>query len=314
MTNGLENAQSAVKAWRENHGDASLYNQCQRYDGWYTGWAASGFKKEPKAYASAKIAGDNATIFTTDVNGSEVRAGDKIYWHYGAYGHVASVIGFDGQGRTLVTHTSKSGDTLLNLGNHVKVSHADTIGLAVRGVSHTDGGNPRVEVDAWYPDGAPTSGGLLPTQRRANAVVNRREAPSTKSADLGNDLKPGDIGNFKGFVRGEDVGGNNIWLQGISGNWFWSGAFDNGTDTNGLPDLGVAHQYTANLSAGWAWYTSAQNAVDQKNPHGPKWTGEKLLVGTYQVVTLNGPGGAFEVRAKDGSTVWVSPEARNLIS
>lgn len=73
------------------------------------------------------------------------------------------------------------------------------------------------------------------TQRKAISTVNRREAPNSKSRNLGNPLKSGDIGNFVGYTVGETVEGNSIWYRGISGNWFWSGGFEGGANTAGLP-------------------------------------------------------------------------------
>ena len=71
-------------------------------------------------------------------------------------------------------------------------------------------------------------------QRKAIADVNRREAPNSQSRNLGNGLKRGDVGNFTGYTIGENVEGNNVWFRGHSGNWFWSGAFEGGSDTRGM--------------------------------------------------------------------------------
>ena len=64
------------------------------------------------------------------------------------------------------------------------------------------------------------------------------------------------------------------------------------------------------LRDGWAWYTSAADAVAERNPHGPRWTGELLARGVYAV--LQAPN-AIQVRANDGSAIWVSPKARDRI-
>lgn len=77
-------------------------------------------------------------------------------------------------------------------------------------------------------------------QRTANAVVNRRREATSASAIAGEPLQPGDVGNFEGWKRGESVEGNNVWFQGTSGNWFWSGGFEEGANTAGLKDLNPA--------------------------------------------------------------------------
>lgn len=77
-------------------------------------------------------------------------------------------------------------------------------------------------------------------QRRtlpSNGTVTRRGDPSTKNPHLPNPLAPNEVGNFTGWIYGENVNGNNVWFQGTSGNWFWSGAFVGGADTSGLTNL-----------------------------------------------------------------------------
>lgn len=74
-------------------------------------------------------------------------------------------------------------------------------------------------------------------QRTANAVVNRRREATSASAIAGDPLQPGDVGNFTGWKHGESVEGNNVWYQGISGDWFWSGGFHEGANGTGLKDL-----------------------------------------------------------------------------
>lgn len=78
-------------------------------------------------------------------------------------------------------------------------------------------------------------------QRTAGANgVRRRSAPSSQSAEAGEMLPPGTVGNFTGWKRGEAVDGNDVWFQGTSGNWFWSGGFVEGANTAGLADLNAA--------------------------------------------------------------------------
>lgn len=77
-------------------------------------------------------------------------------------------------------------------------------------------------------------------QRTASAVVNRRSAPSSSASIAGAPLQPGAIGNFTGWKRGEAVNGNDVWYQGTSGHWFWSGGFKEGANGTGLRDLNPA--------------------------------------------------------------------------
>lgn len=77
-------------------------------------------------------------------------------------------------------------------------------------------------------------------QRTAKAVVNRRTAPSASAGIAGDPLQPGAIGNFTGWKNGDNVEGNSVWYQGISGDWFWSGGFHEGANGSGLKDLNEA--------------------------------------------------------------------------
>jgi len=67
--------------------------------------------------------------------------------------------------------------------------------------------------------------------------VRRRSAPSSQSPEAGEMLSPGTVGNFTGWISGESVDGNNVWYQGTSGNWFWSGGFVEGANGTGLTNL-----------------------------------------------------------------------------
>lgn len=235
--NALDLVKAAVAEWRKNRGDQSTYLRCQHFDGWYVQWAYEGFtasaEKSIVVYPSAAAAARESAIFTKDVNSADIEPGDLIYWNWGQYGHVGTVVGRDGA-RVLVSHTSNAGDEVLALGNHVRVSHADTVNLNVYGVSHTNGRNKRRAGLTGYNVGGAAS------------------APAP-------------------------AGGQSL-----------------------------------NLYDGWAWYLSAAEAIAEHNPHGPKWTGEKLARGVYPVLSI--VDGAFEVRANDGSAIWISPKARDRLS
>lgn len=96
-----------------------------------------------------------------------------------------------------------------------------------------------LQVASWTPD-AP----LLGNQRISNGS-NRRAEPTSQSALLEPMLQKGDIGNFDGWIYGEDPygNGNNIWFRGISGNWFYSGTFQD-PGIHDLADLNPAPQPT----------------------------------------------------------------------
>lgn len=65
--------------------------------------------------------------------------------------------------------------------------------------------------------------------------------------------------------------------------------------------------------ANWAWYDSAENAAAQQHPHGREWTGEKYARGVYAVLG-RAANGSIQVRANDGSAIWISGEAASLLT
>lgn len=85
----------------------------------------------------------------------------------------------------------------------------------------------------------PPSPSLLGTQRQAGTNgANRRAAPSASAEMLEPSLEPNEVGNFVGWIHGEDPygAGNDVWFQGVSGNWFYSGAFTD-AGTHDLADM-----------------------------------------------------------------------------
>lgn len=81
---------------------------------------------------------------------------------------------------------------------------------------------------------------LQPNQRILSnpTGVNQRTAPSTTASIIKEWPYDQEPFTFKGYVKGESVNGNNIWfVGGLSGGYFWSGAFVGGSNTTGLSDL-----------------------------------------------------------------------------
>lgn len=218
--NGLELVERALDLWVANRGSESTYLQCQRFDGFYMQWAWQG-NENIVTYASAKLAGDASMMFTTSVNDPTIQPGDLLYWHWNPYGHVCTAVGWDGA-RLLVSNTAKSGDTVKELRNGVKISHADSIALTFRGASHTNGKNARRTGVTPWPVPA-----LGPQQRqvRADNEARRRIGAASTSAPQGDPLPANTVGNFQGWVYGDAVEGNSLWYVGISGDFFWSGSF-----------------------------------------------------------------------------------------
>ena len=80
-------------------------------------------------------------------------------------------------------------------------------------------------------------------QRVVRRTTNRRTEPTLRGRIKQPKLGKGTVGNFDGFIRGEEVTQNGvtskIWFRGaFSGHWFWSGNFTS-RSTEGLKDLGT---------------------------------------------------------------------------
>lgn len=137
----------------------------------------------------------------------------------GGYGHTGVVIGIDGQNITIAQQNTFT-------------QQAVYTGVFNAYVSYITGFlRPKV---AFTVDDQP----LQPYQRVASYAAKYRDRADDDGALL-QTFTAGDTYDFKGWVRGEEVDGNNVWFVGrYTGGYAWSGAF-NDKSTNGLADLNV---------------------------------------------------------------------------
>lgn len=322
--NGLELVQRAASEWRKNRGGQTTYLKCQHFDGWYVQYIGEGLTKEAEksivVYPTAKAAALASKIFTEDFNHKDIVAGDRVYWDWGTKGHIGTVVGRDGK-RLLVSHTSFSGDVVKQLNNNVRISHADTIGLELIGVSHTNGANSQIKgIDMWLinqPDNEsptkpkPSSGG------RGDVVIGSIDlrdgwAWYTSPANARNEQNPhGPKWTDEKLARGVypvlKVESNGTYkIKANDGSKIWvSHKAKSRYKAKGGSSKPVRVR-KIKFDGGRAWYTSPNNAKNEWNPHGPRWTREPYLQGTYDVISVHS-NGAVQVRANDGSKVWVSP-------
>lgn len=92
------------------------------------------------------------------------------------------------------------------------------------------------------PAPAPPVVAIQPYQRRVGANgVNHRTGPN-RGAEIIQEFPADDIVNFKGWVKGENVDGNDIWFVGrFKGGYCWSGSFTD-TGTHDLEDMNTKLQ------------------------------------------------------------------------
>lgn len=201
-----------------NHGDAQCVALANQYN---EGVLGGGFVNVQTAL-QWWTNGNVASVHGFERIDSAPQAGDIFIGSYGLYNSSAGHIG--------VVTRSWDGSTFGTMEQNVfgkYVSRHD------RTMQNIDGFLRPLNQAPIQPP-APSLAG---TQRIAgDKGVFRRAEPNTWSEHLEPDLEAGEVGNFVGFVIGEDRGGNAVWFQGISGNFFWSGAFTD-SGTHDLPDL-----------------------------------------------------------------------------
>ena len=169
------------------------------------------------------------TYWDKIAKGGEVRPGDVVCMSGaigGGYGHIAVVIEV--------------------IGNNIKVLQQNTFtqqavytGVYDKNASYIQGYlRPKV----------PFTVGIEATLQKFQRVLGTdvtfyRQGASRSAALMSTDsvpggkLVPGETYDFKGFVRGESVDGNNIWFVGMySGGYAWSGGFTD-TGTHDLPQI-----------------------------------------------------------------------------
>jgi hypothetical protein len=143
MTTALEVAKKALELWNRVHPGESLDQQCQRYSGYYWLWAYQG-NENIRIYPSAHAAYKASQIQGTDVNKAPI--GSTIYWDIPPapgkvqQDHNGTVVSYDGS-RAVVAYATRHGDTIAELGNGVKLSHADSYPHTAYGWSWTNGAN-----------------------------------------------------------------------------------------------------------------------------------------------------------------------------
>lgn len=214
----------------------ALYGWCQAFQA-HSCAEHEGSERNITWYGSAEAAANRSSIFTRLVNDSNIEIGDSLYWTGVTDGHVAYCVGRQ-NGRNLVVHTGvRASDWVADLGNDLRISHADTMGIPFLGASKRNGANPPIYGIPWRTD-TPV---LAPHERQVGSVPARRRAqPTTQSAIAGDPLEAHETGEFDGWINGEVVDGNPVWFRGLySKNWFHSGGFTN-PKTDGLADLNVA--------------------------------------------------------------------------
>lgn len=176
--------------------------------------------------ATAAYYSDATVIESKDDNPP---AGSFVWWAWNPDGHVGLSLG----GYKVLMTAAKAvpfEETWANSAGVIDIRTFNQMsGLRYLGWSRTNGANS-VAVE---------SGSLAPNERRSTGVKARPE-PSTGSAAVEDKyLAPGEVGTFNGWVRGENVSGEDRWLRGeYSGLYFWLGGLEP-QNVDGIPEITV---------------------------------------------------------------------------
>lgn len=136
----------------------------------------------------------------------------------GGYGHTGVVVGIDGNNITIYQQNTFTQQPVYTGVYNAYVSYIT--GFLRPKVAFTIG----------------AVADLLGYQRVASYAAKYRDAPNS-TGNLLQTFVGGEVYDFKGFVHGESVDGNDVWFVGRhTGGYVWSGAF-NDKDTHDLQDL-----------------------------------------------------------------------------
>lgn len=153
--------------------------------------------------------------------GNAPRLGDIIVMNGqvgGGYGHTGVIVAISGQNVTLYQQNTFTQQPVYTGVYNAYVSYVT--------------GFLRPKVAFSVGENVP----LQPYQRVTADVVNYRDKPS-RTGNVIQQFPANETYDFKGWVRGETVDGNNIWFVGrYTGGYAWSGGFKD-TGTHDLQDL-----------------------------------------------------------------------------
>ncbi len=140
-------------------------------------------------------------------------------------------------------------------------------------------------------------------QRQVGGEVMNYRDGANRNAAIIDKFQPGEILDFKGYVKGESVENNNIWFVGkYTGGYVWSGGFTN-TSTDGLEDLSPK-----DLAA-----NERRVGVDAMNLR------KAPLIEPGNVIRLINPGAVVKLTGYktgmtvDGNNIWFQEEAGGFI-
>lgn len=222
------------------------------------------------------------------------RAGNMVWVEYDAmpsqngvaYAHLDNYNDSPPVGTRVVEGTvlGRVGNTGNSTGPHL---HSE-----VNGYATTDGYWKWFDPNRVVQGGGGGGGTPGPSQRQVGANgANGRNDPSTQGP-VTQTLPPGTIGDFNGWITGQNVEGNSTWFRGShSGDFFWSGGFTD-TGTHDLANLNpppVSNQRTVG--------PNGANGRNDPSTNGP--VTQTLAPGT--VGDFNGWTNGQNV---EGNTVW----------
>lgn len=162
-----------------------------------------------------------------------------------------------------------------------------------------------------FQGGADTSGlanlnPIAPNQRTAKNDSTPRTGPGRQYAAVGDAYKAGTVGTFDGWMHGESVEGQDIWIRGaLTGSWFWITPWLDARGVEGLTDLNPPKPTPKNTRT-----VGPNEANVRVTPWLASSSKEKVAGGTELEISGYGTGELVQGistwfrRASDGSWLW----------
>ncbi len=219
---------------------------------------SQGFGENPQLYAQFGLAGHHGTDYVASVgtpiyaveNGVVEKSGNGITDKYtGGFfaGETTTIIG---QYETLYGHQSQrlvspgqrvTEGQLIGYTGNTGYTTGPHLHFGIRPLQPNLNNGYRGYIDfasVLFATPAPVEPALQPYQRKVqnSTGVNGRAEPNTTSAIV-KEYAQGEILDFAGWIKGQNVNGIDTWYVGkYSETFWWAGAFED-KSTNGLPEI-----------------------------------------------------------------------------
>lgn len=186
----------------------------------------------------------------------------EVRWH-GNANMQHYVLAVDYNGNDIIVNDPETGSRVGFSSKYFGTGNAATDIVSSHYYANSNPGKGAVSAPAAAPAATPAPAGIQAFQRKviATAKANYRSAPNT-SSNIIKQFDPSVVLDFKGFVHGQNIDGNDVWFVGKeTGGYIWSGDCTD-TGTHDLADL-TPQEDPAVIAQLQAQVTDLQNQLNQ---------------------------------------------------